>query len=147
MFEIWGTYSTENATRGIAGWSLAAALSVPCTLVSLFTRVSPCLWKHGYANSLCMRPYESSSLYGGGKNNVACSSKSYNPAVFFLQDMDVYCTHRHKDTTCGKLHKFSLSFLHIYYWYTSNHLPPSPALQMQHKRVIQFPFLYYCYYW
>lgn len=53
-FEIWGTYSTENAM-----WRDCRLESGSCSVCSLYfsvslcvsARASPCLWKHGYANS------------------------------------------------------------------------------------------------
>lgn len=86
MFEIWGTYSTENTTRGDCRLE-----SGSCSVCSLYlsvilcasVRASPCLRKHGYAN-LCACAPIMNHLYGRGKSNIACSSKSYNPAILFF---------------------------------------------------------------
>lgn len=124
-----------------------------CSVCSLYFSVilcasawaSTCTWKRGCANlRACVRTNHCVCMAGARVISHAAVNNIIQ-LLLFPQDMDVYCTHRHKDTTHGKLYKFLLSFLHIYYWYTSNHIPCSPALQ--HRRVIQFPFLYYCYYW
>lgn len=96
MFEIWGTYSTENTTRGDCRLE-----SGSCSVCSLYlsvilcasVRASPCLRKHGYAN-LCACAPIMNHLYGRGKSNIACSSKSYNPAIlFFFLKTRMYSVH------------------------------------------------------
>lgn len=119
-----------------AGCSLAAAMSVLFTLVLLFVweRKRVCVFLHSAClpGSIWINAFElwEREISKTAVNNII-QLLGFFCFCFFFQDMGVYCTGPHKNMTHGKLYKFSLSFLHIYYWYTTNYtLRSCPQLQM-----------------
>lgn len=167
MLEIWGTYCTERAARRGGGRLVSGSCCV-CSLyfgvilcVSVYVNVYMCLeeclclqvhvWECTLTDCLPLSVWINVFVLWEREILDTAVHNIIQPLGFVPRDMDVHCAHPHKDMTRGKLYEFSLRFLHIYCWCTSNHMPCSPLHSdkcgTEWKTCNPISFVYYCYYW